>query len=72
MELKDGNPLNEMRVLCSALMSNDGIMTADKTIKMKSRQSLLGYEDGDRIALTAADFRLLSNAVFAEIETKYP
>jgi hypothetical protein len=32
LEKKDGDPLNEVRVLCNSLMSNDGIMVADKTI----------------------------------------
>jgi hypothetical protein len=70
-ELKDGNPLNEVRVLCTSIMTNQGVMVADKTIKMKPDQSVLGYEVGDRIALTEKDFSRLSKAFFAEIETKF-
>ena len=29
LELKDGNPLNEVRVLCNSMTSNDGIVAAD-------------------------------------------
>lgn len=32
-EKKDGNPLNEVRMLCSSILNNDGIMCADKTEK---------------------------------------
>jgi len=42
-EGKDGNPLNEVRVLCASLMSNGDVMTADKTIKMKPETSVLHH-----------------------------
>jgi hypothetical protein len=70
-ELKDGNPLNEVRVLCTSIMTNQGVVLADKTIKMKPDQSVLGYEVGDRIALTETDFGRLAKAFFAEIEAKF-
>jgi hypothetical protein len=38
---------------------------------MKPDQSVLGYEVGDRIALSEKDFVRLSNAFFAEIEAKF-
>ena len=31
MEGKDGNPLNEVRMLCDAIMENKGRMSANKT-----------------------------------------
>jgi hypothetical protein len=37
IEKKDGNPLNEVRVLCNSLMSNGGTVAADKTIKARGR-----------------------------------
>jgi hypothetical protein len=70
-ELKDGNPLNEVRMLCGSLMHNNGKLEADKTIKWKPEASVLGYRIGDEIRLTSADFARLSNAFFAELETKY-
>lgn len=42
MEMKDGNPLNEVRMLCSSMMNNNNIMCADKTIKYDPAQSLTG------------------------------
>ena len=71
-EGKDGNPLNEARVLCNSMTDNNGVMAADKTIRMKPDQTLLKYEVGDEIALSAADFRRLADGFLAEIESRYP
>jgi hypothetical protein len=71
IEGKDGNPLNEARVLCNSMMDNNGVMAADKTIRMKPGESLLTYDVGDEIRLSKDDFRLLANGFFAEIESKY-
>jgi hypothetical protein len=71
VEGKDGNPLNEVRVLCESLMNNGGTMTTDKAIKLDAAKSVLGYAPGDEIKLTAADFERLSAAYFAEIERKF-
>ena len=37
-EGKDGNPLNEVRMLCVALMQNNGRLEADRTIKWRPRR----------------------------------
>src|SRR5215212_7133678 len=71
LEGKDGNPLNEVRVLCTSLVQNDGALVADKTIKLKAATSVLGYEVGDDINVSEADFVRLSEAFFAEIESKF-
>ena len=71
LEGKDGNPLNEVRMVCNSVLQNDGVMSADKTIKYKAPESVLHCEVGDEIRLSAADFRLLADAFFAEIEKKY-
>ena len=70
-EGKDGNPINEVRVICDSLVDHAGLMTANKTIKMKAADSLLGYEEGDEIKLNAEQFRRLSEGFFAEIERKF-
>jgi hypothetical protein len=70
-ELKDGNPLNEVRVLATSIMSNGGVLAADKQIKLKPDSSVLGLDVGDPIALDAYDFTRLSDAFFAEIQRKY-
>lgn len=72
MEGKDGNPLNEVRVLCSSLLTNGGVMGADKQIKMDPTTSVLHYAVGDEIKLTEEDFVQLAKGFFAEIEVKYP
>jgi len=71
VEGKDGNPLNEVRVLSDSLMHNNGVMTADKGIKLSPTTSVLKYQAGDEIKLNEADFLLISKAFFAEIESKY-
>lgn len=70
-EGKDGNPLNEVRVLCTSIMEGGGRLVADKTIKLKAETSLLHHEVGDEIKLSAEDFRLLADGFLAEIEARY-
>jgi len=70
-EGKDGNPLNEVRMMATSLLVHDGVMTADTTIKYKAAQAVVGCEIGEKIALGEADFVKLSKAFFAEIEAKY-
>lgn len=71
LELKDGNALNEVRVLCTSLMSNGGRLVADKQIKLDPAKSVLGYAVGDEIRLGEDDFIRLAKAFFAEIEAKF-
>jgi len=46
-EKKDGNALNEMRMLCNSMMNNNNMMCADKTIKFDPATSVLKYRVGD-------------------------
>jgi len=71
MEGKDGNPLNEVRMLCNAILENDDRLGADKTIRYKPETSILQFKAGDEIRLKADDFARLSAAFFDEIEKKY-
>jgi len=71
IEKKDGNPLNEVRMLCNSMMNSNGMMCADKTIRFDPAKSVLKYRVGDEIKLNEADFIRLSSAFFAEIESKY-
>ena len=70
-EGKDGNPLNEVRVLCDSLTENDGVFVGDGTIKLKPEETVLGLEPGDEIRLTEDDFRRLADGFLAEIEARY-
>lgn len=71
LELKDGNPCNEVRVLCNSLMENSGRLVADKQIRLNPATSVLGYAVGDEISLSAQDFTRLADAYFAEITAKF-
>ena len=72
MEGKDGNPLNEVRVLCNSLLNNGGVLAADKQIKLDPAASISKYQVGDEIKLSETDFIRLAKAFFAEIERRYP
>ena len=71
MEGKDGNALNEVRLLCTSILENRSVMVADKSIKYSPEQSVLKYRVGDNIQLNEGDFVLISKAFFAEIRKKY-
>ena len=71
VEGKDGNPMNEVRVLCQSILENNSVMAADKTIKMKPEKSVLKLEVGDEINLTEGDFVRLADAYFDAIEAKF-
>lgn len=70
-EKKDGNPLNEVRILCNSMMTIHNIMDKDKTIKFKPDKSNLTYKVGEEIKLNKGDFVLLSKVFFDEIESIY-
>jgi hypothetical protein len=70
-EGKDGNPLNEVRVLSESLMENEGVLVVAKSIKLEPESSILHLEAGDEIAIGASDFQRLAEAYFAEIEAKF-
>ena len=71
LEGKDGNPLNEVRVVCNSLLLNDGVLTADKGIKLDPSRSVLGIAYGEQIVLDAASFARLADAFFAELEKRF-
>lgn len=79
---RDGNPLNEVRVMADSILNNGGVMTPgtvskasqmrfNKGIKMVPEKTVLKYQVGDEIKLTQIDFERLSEAFFAELESKY-
>jgi hypothetical protein len=72
MEGKDGNPLNEVRMLCDGIMANQGRLSASETIRYDPETSILKFTAGDEIRLNGDDFARLSAAFFNQIERKYP
>jgi len=81
IEGKDGNPLNEVRVLCNSILFNGGKLQVEKLpkwpnsavsgLKLPPERSLLKLKPGDAIQIRRADFIRLSAAFFEEIEKKY-
>ena len=81
IEGKDGNPLNEVRVLCNSILLNNGKLQVDKlpgwpnsagaSIKLSPSKSVLKLSVGDDVKMSEADFVRLAKAFFAEIEKKY-
>ncbi len=67
----DGNPLNEVRILCDSLMTNNGMLRADKQIKLAPERSVLKLRVGDPAWLSRADFERLAAAFFAELERRF-
>jgi hypothetical protein len=70
-EGKNGNPLNEVRLIATSLLTGDGRMVADKQIKLNADNSILGYAPGDPIVVRADGFTRLAKGFFAELETRY-
>jgi hypothetical protein len=71
IELKDGNPLNEVRILCDSIMLYDNKMTKDTKSTKYPTKSVLKYKIGDEIKLKEEDFELLFKAFFSEMERKF-
>jgi hypothetical protein len=81
IEGKDGNPINEVRVLCNSLLLNKGKLQIEKlpgwpesagaSIRLSPETSILKLRGGDEVKIREADFVRLYKAFFAEIEKKY-
>ena len=71
IEKKDGNPLNEVRVLGTSMMGNGGRLAADKSIRLDPATSILKLRVGDEIAVGEEDFGRLATAFFADLESKF-
>jgi hypothetical protein len=71
IEGKDGNPLNEVRLLCDSIKDNGGVFASQKAIAFDPTSSVLGLQPGDRISLSESEFSLLAKAFFAEMERRF-
>ena len=70
-EGKDGNPMNEVRFIASSILEHGGVLTLDKSTKLKASTSVLGFEPGETIVLDADRFARLAAAYFAAIEAAF-
>jgi hypothetical protein len=68
---KDGNPLNEVEMICDSLMNDNGILRGNDVIKYMPDESVVKLGIGDQIRLTAEEFERLSAAFFAELERTF-
>jgi hypothetical protein len=68
---KDGNPLNEVELICDSLMNNGAVFQGNTVFKYIAGESVLGLAPGDKIQLTAPDFQRLSTAFFEELHRKF-
>ena len=71
IEGKDGNPLNEVRVMCDSIVGHGGMLVVEKGIKLSPETSVLGLEPGATILLDKEGFRRLADAFLAELERRY-
>jgi hypothetical protein len=58
-------------VMTSGTVSKSSQMRFNKAIKLIPEKSVLNYAAGDEIKLSRADFVRLSDAFFAELESRY-
>ena len=70
-EGKDGNPLNEVRIVCDSLITNKGKLRADKQIKLAPERSVLKLKVGDSISLTETGFDRLTRAFLPELKRRF-
>lgn len=71
VEGRDGNALNEVRVLARSLMENGGTLVADPQLPLNPARSVLGLRVGDPITLTSQQYRRISDAFLREIESRF-
>jgi hypothetical protein len=68
---KDGNPLNEVELICESLMNDNGVLTRSTVLKLVPDDSVSQIQFGETIRLTVTQFRALSAAFFAELEARF-
>ena len=68
---KDGNPLNEVRMICTSILTNNNKLLADNTIKYNDAKCVLKIKIGENIEIKESGFIKIYKAFFAEIEKKF-
>ncbi len=71
VEGRDGNPLNEVRVIADSVTEHGAVMTVPKGIKLRPETSVLGFAEGEEISLDGDAFERLFDAFLTEVEAKY-
>ena len=70
VEGRDGNPINEVRVLAESVTEHGSVIAVPRGIKLDPESSVLGFEEGEEITLDGDAFERLFDAFLAEVEEK--
>ena len=68
---KDGNALNEVELLCDALILHKGIFEEKSPIEYIPEKSVLKLETKDSVRITVSEFERLASAFFVDLKGKY-
>ena len=71
VEGKDGNPLNEVRMLAASIQEHQSVLVGDKTIRYDPIRSVLALAIGDKITINRDQIGQLATAYFAEIRARF-
>lgn len=71
-EGKDGNALNEVRMLAESILANDGVLAPNTTIKYVAARSVTGVDIGQPIGPGIDSVHALVMTVHDEIRSRYP
>lgn len=71
VEGKDGNPMNEVRLLAQGVTAQNGWFPEDKTIRWRPEASITGYAPGDRIRLDERTFSRLAGAFLDAVAERF-
>jgi hypothetical protein len=71
LEGRDGNPLNEVRVLAASVTEHGSVVVIPRGIKLSPDTSVLGFEEGEEISLDGDAFERLFDAFLVEVEAKF-
>jgi hypothetical protein len=66
----DGDPLDEVGLLCASLTANGGVLARDPAIAYEPSRAVLRLDVGERIALNADDFEAIAAAFLDAIEQR--
>ncbi len=71
IEGKDGNAMNEVRMVASSILEHRGKLVAISSIKYDASRSVLGLKPGDDIRITLQGFRRLYDAFLVAVEERF-
>jgi len=71
LEGKDGNALNEVRMLSSSILRDGGVLAADKSIRYRPEASVCRIKLGEPIRIDRQQFAALFHAYFAELRKRF-